>query len=125
MKIVYIAHPISGDVEGNLQKIRAISRFINLNYPDVVPFAPYFLDCIALDDDKPEERERGMRNDREFFERQVIDELWLYGDRISSGMSVEIAMAIKQGIPIVPMSEGTGKQYYQLLMNATDHDQTT
>ena len=35
MKVVYIAHPISGDIQGNLEKIRQIARIINLTEPDI------------------------------------------------------------------------------------------
>lgn len=53
MKIVYIAHPISGNIKSNLESIRQIVREINLYNDDVVPFAPYWLDCHALNDDTP------------------------------------------------------------------------
>jgi hypothetical protein len=33
--------------------------------------------------------------------------MWLYGDRISNGMSHEIALAEKQGIPVFSMTNGT------------------
>lgn len=101
MKIAYIAHPISGDISGNLEKIRQIVREINLNEPDVVPFAPYWLDCHALDDNIPEERERGIKNDHELFNRGFIDELRLYGDMVSNGMRAEIELAESLGIPVV------------------------
>ena len=67
MKIVYIAHPIGGDVENNLEKVRQIVRKLNLERQDIVPFAPYWLDCHALDDNNPQERERGIKNDKTFF----------------------------------------------------------
>ncbi|MFA5727403.1 MAG: hypothetical protein WC886_07180, partial [Saccharofermentanaceae bacterium] len=79
MKIVYIAHPISGDIEGNLQKIVKIGREINLSEPDVVPFAPYFFDCYCMNDYIPEERARGIKNDEALFRAKFIDEVWLYG----------------------------------------------
>lgn len=101
MRIAYIAHPISGDIAGNLEKIRQIVRAINLNEPDVVPFAPYWLDCHALDDNVPEERERGIKNDHELFSRGFIDELRLYGDRISFGMQEEVKQAILYKIPVI------------------------
>jgi hypothetical protein len=107
MKIVYIAHPISGDIKGNLEKIRQIVREINLNEPDVVPFAPYWIDCHALDDTIPAERERGIKNDHEFLTRGFIDEMWLFGDRISNGMSHEVAIALKQRIPVISQTEAT------------------
>lgn len=107
MKIVYIAHPISGDVKGNLEKIRLIAREINLTMPDIVPFAPYWLDCHALNDNDPAERERGIENDTAFFRRKVIDEVWLYGDRISSGMAEEVALALSLGIPVISKTPET------------------
>lgn len=101
MKVVYIAHPISGNIKENLESIRRIVRNINLSNNDVVPFAPYWLDCHALNDSIPEERERGIKNDIELFNRDFIDEVWLYGDRVSNGMKAEIALAEKLGIPVL------------------------
>lgn len=107
MKIVYVAHPISGDITGNLEKIRRIIRHINLTEPGIVPFAHYWVDCHALDDDVPEERARGIKNDIALMGAGFINELWLYGDRISSGMQHEIELALGLGIPVVSKSEGT------------------
>ena len=107
MKIAYIAHPISGDIKGNLRKIETIGREINLNEPDVVPFAPYYFDCNTLNDDIEAERERGIKNDIALIERCFIDELRLYGDRISDGMRHEIKLFKKLNIPIVPMTSET------------------
>lgn len=101
MKIVYIAHPISGDIKGNLEKIRLIARRIMMTDPNIVAFAPYWFDCHVLNDDIPEERQRGIDNDIEFFNRKFIDEVWLFGDRISNGMQAEIQLAQKLGIPVI------------------------
>ena len=101
MKIVYIAHPISGDIEANLADLRRIIRRINLEYPDVVPLAPYYADIVSLDDNIPEERERGIKNDTALLERGFIDEVWLTGPRISFGMNCEVKLADKMGIPVV------------------------
>lgn len=114
MKIVYIAHPISGNIKENLEKIRLIVREINLTIPDVVPFAPYWLDCFALDDTVREERERGIKNDTALIEAGFINEIWLFGDKISNGMSAEIILAVKLGIPVVPKSEATEQAYKHL-----------
>lgn len=117
MKIAYIAHPISGDIEGNLKKIRAINRTINLEEPDVVPFAPYYLDCVSLDDNVLEERERGIKNDIELMKRGFIDELRLYGDRISNGMLAEIKMALKFNVPVYHTNKRIEKDLMKLLNN--------
>jgi hypothetical protein len=101
MKIIYIAHKISGNVTANLENIRQIVRDINIHCPEIVPFAPYWLDCHALDDNVPSERERGIKNDTELIKRGFIDEMWLCGDRISSGMQHEINLAESLGIKVV------------------------
>ena len=114
MKIVYIAHPLSGDIVGNLDKIKGIIRYINLTESNIVPFAHYFVDCYALDDSIPEERERGIKNDTALFKAGFIDELWLYGDTISRGMWHEIILAQSLDTPVVPKTESTK---YELEMN--------
>lgn len=114
MKIIYIAHPISGDIKENLEKIRLIVRELNLTRPDIVPFAHYWVDCFALDDSVPEERERGIKNDHEFFIREIFDELWLYGDHISIGMMNEIVLADQCGIPVKAQTTGTFGELLEL-----------
>jgi hypothetical protein len=111
MKIVFIAHPISGDIAGNLNKIVTISREINLSTNDIVPFVPYFIDCYALDDNILCQREKGIMNDKEFFTRKLIDELWLFGNCISKGMWEEIKLAREYSIPIFPMTAETIQQF--------------
>lgn len=101
MIIAYIAHPISGDIETNLADLRRIVRKINLEYPDVVPFVPYYVDIVSLDDTIPEERTRGIKNDMEILERGIPDEVWLTGPRISFGMDMECIAAREKGIPVI------------------------
>jgi len=105
MKIVYIAHPLSGDLSNNLEKIKNIIRYINLTEPDILPFAHYFVDCYALDDTIMEERERGIKNDTALLKAGFINELWLYGDKISDGMKHEIELARELNIPVISKSE--------------------
>lgn len=107
MKIVYIAHPISGDIANNLNKICLIIRELNLAEPDILPFAHYITDCHCLHDDVPEERERGIKNDTALLKAGFINEMWLYGDRISNGMKAEIKLARELNIPVISMSPGT------------------
>jgi hypothetical protein len=100
-KTVYPAHPISGDVEGNIRRIKAIVRKLHLT-PGIQPVAPYISDCDGiLDDNNPEERALGIAADVEYFKRGMIDEVWLFGSRISNGMSHEIRLALDLGIPVV------------------------
>ena len=100
MKIVYIAHPIGGDVEANLKDLIRIIRKLNLKSPFIVPFCPYYADVIALNDSISDERERGMSNDIEILKRGMVDEVWLTGSRISAGMEAERRLALSIGIPV-------------------------
>ena len=107
MKIVYIAHPIGGDVDNNIKKVIAICRDVNLTEPDIIPFVPYLSDLYALDDSKPEERERGLKNGLSLLKRGFTDEIWLYGDRISNGMRSEVEICNQVGIKVVPKTRQT------------------
>lgn len=124
MKIVYIAHPIGAiseshlkphyQVKENLDKIAQIVREINLNEPNIVPFAPYYLDCIVMDDNNPAERQRGIDNDIALIKAGFIAEIWLYGNRISNGMLAEIKLAKQLNIKIVAKTLETEKTLQSL-----------
>jgi len=101
MKIVYIAHPISGNVSENISDILRIIRNINLSKEDVVPLSPYIGDCLAMDDNNPLERKRGIDNCIALINTGMFDELWLTGERISFGMSEEIKLFKLLGKPII------------------------
>jgi hypothetical protein len=107
MKIVYIAHPIGGDVKGNIKKIIRIVREINLTREDVVPLVPYLADVLALDDKNPEERFRGVKNGIAVLRSKLVSEVWIYGARISSGIRDEITVAEENNIPVVVMDPMT------------------
>jgi len=100
MKIVYICHKIGGDVENNIKKVIAICREINLTEPNIIPFVPYLSDLYALNDEIPAERERGLSNGLFMLKKGFIDEIWLYGDRISNGMRAEINVCLEVGIKV-------------------------
>lgn len=91
-------------MENNLAKIRGIVRHINLTEDDVVPFVPYYVDIVCMDDSIPEERSRGIKNDTHILKSGMVDELWLFGDRISHGMKDEIDLARARGIRILSKS---------------------
>lgn len=107
-KICYIAHPIGGNVELNLAIVRGIIQRINTDpkFSDIVPFAPWYADVASCDDSVPELRERGLQNDEVVLSRKgMIDEVWLFGPHISTGMKREIFAAFKSGIPVVPQQK--------------------
>lgn len=97
-KVVFISHPLKGDVEGNINKVREICRELILD-GKVIPLATHMLFPTFLDDDVHEERRTGLDGTLELLKRS--DEVWVYGDRISEGMKEEIELAKEIKIPIV------------------------
>ena len=80
------------------------------NYFDLAvvdPLVPYLADLYALDDNVPNERQRGIKNDIAVLKSGLINEVWLYGDKISTGMQEEIKLAKELNIPIKAMSKET------------------
>jgi hypothetical protein len=94
--LVYIASPFAGDTEFNISKARGYCRFAVSK--GSIPLAPHLLYPQFMDDSDKEERELGL------FSALVLlgkcDELWVFGERISTGMAAEIAKAKKRGMPI-------------------------
>lgn len=105
MKTIYIAHPINGDVNGNVEKILAICARIHSK--NIAPIVPYLIYLRYLDDDDQIDRRLGMDASNECFRRKFIDEVWLFGDKISQGMAEEIKLAKKYNIPIIAKTEAT------------------
>ena len=87
--IVYICSPYSGDVDANTAAARRYSRFaVEQGY---IPIAPHLLFPQFLDDDNPKERQLGL-----FFGNAIMSkcsEVWVFGDKITSGMEEEIERA--------------------------------
>lgn len=114
MKIVYIAHPVAGDIEHNIRRILKIITKINHTEPDVLPFAHYVVDVLAIGDGALG-REHGMRNDEALIRSGIFSECRLYGNRISAGMLNEMKIFKEMGIPVRAMSIQTKQDFNKLL----------
>ena len=95
-KLVYIASPLSGDVETNLHFAR--QACLNAMSQGATPFAPHLLYTQMLDDNDPAQRELGMKMGNQML--ALCDELWLCGDIVSPGMAKERELADKLDIPV-------------------------
>ncbi|MDE2021997.1 MAG: hypothetical protein KGI71_03790 [Patescibacteria group bacterium] len=104
-KTVFVAHPIGGDIANNIKKVLKICAEIHTD--EIIPVAPYIVSLQYLRDEVVADRKLGMEANHECFRRKYVDELWLFGDRISEGMTGEARLAKKYGIPIVAKSRGT------------------
>ena len=87
--IVYICSPYAGDVEKNVAAAQSSSRFaVDKGY---IPVAPHMLFPQFLNDSNPKVRQLAL-----FFGNALLSkssEVWVFGDRISSGMEAEIRRA--------------------------------
>src|SRR3989344_5969551 len=111
-KTVFIGHPIGGDIRGNAEKVLKICAEVHTQ--DIIPVAPYLISLQYLNDEVLEDRQLGMGANHECFRRKYVDELWLFGDRISSGMKQEVLLAKEMTIPIIPKTDGTRSDLEQL-----------
>lgn len=85
--VVYICSPYSGDTEANMEKARRYSRFAVDK--GMIPFAPHLL----LPQYMSEESERDLAL---FMGSVFLDkcaELWVFGNKVSTGMVGEIQRA--------------------------------
>jgi len=102
MKLVYIAHPLGGNVQENLklagQWVRWASRL-----QGIVPIAPYFQSVVAFSESTPEEREEGFQHGLKVL--QYCQELWICGETISRGMQRELDYALRWQIPVIHHEE--------------------
>lgn len=112
-KTVFIAHPIGGDVQTNVKRVLEICERIHSK--TVIPVAPYLVSLQYLNDEVVEDRQLGVEANLECFHRGYVDELWLFGDKISSGMKEEIRLAQELNIPIIPQTDGTKKDLEKML----------
>jgi len=103
VKRVYVCSPLAGDIEGNMEKAKNYCR--EAMEHGVLPIAVHVYFPQFLDDNNPIERESGMKMGLELL--KLCDEVWVYGDTISSGMAREIEFANEIGIQVVhKLNEG-------------------
>ena len=100
MKLVYICSPFAGDIESNVRFARAACLYAAEQ--GCAPVAVHLLYPQILDDNIPAQREIGIRMGLRVL--ASCDELWICGERISHGMSCEIAEARRLGIPVRSLS---------------------
>lgn len=95
-KIVFIAHTLRGDVEGNLKKTeRYILQAI---YEQDYPCCPWYALVVAMRDLDEEQHQLGIEATLKIIPR--CDELWACGDTISEGVQKEIDCAERNDIPV-------------------------
>ena len=90
--LVYICSPLSGDVDGNMEKARQYCRFALEQ--GQIPLAPHLMFPQFMDDDDSEERELAIFMDIVLMGK--CNEVWVFGESLSEGMRIEIDRAKKR-----------------------------
>ena len=93
MKLVFVCSPYSGDVEKNAQNAQRFCRYVVDS--GHIPIAPHLLFPQFMDEET--EREEAMVRSIELLKR--CDWVWIFGDKLTSGMNREIGVAIYEEIP--------------------------
>lgn len=96
MKMTYICSPCRGDYEKNIIKAQEYCREAFLE--GLLPIAPHVYFTQFMDDEKPEERERGLRCGLQLL--RYCQLIRVYGCRVSAGMYNEIQLAGVLGIEL-------------------------
>lgn len=85
MKKVYICSPLGGNVKENLEQVKRYTKYALIC--GTAPVVPHFY-ALCLNDDNPKEREIGMVAGLSLL--WFCDEMWIFGDEVTEGMSAEI-----------------------------------
>lgn len=94
--LVYICSPFAGDEAGNTERARQFCKFAVRQ--GAIPFAPHLLYPQFMLDSDPEQRKLALLFGVVWLCK--MDEVWVFGERISDGMKQEIAKARSKGIPL-------------------------
>jgi len=110
MELWYLAHPLAGDIEGNLKKNAALARGLALKYPNRVIFSPLAA-CSFMKE--PEDREISLKYCWAFMEREIFTGIMLpFPEWINSeGCKMEFRLALEMGMKIEFIDSKTGEVY--------------
>jgi len=130
-RIVFICSPYRPEAEEPEEKADELLRNIHLARlgcktavrRGCTPIAPHLIFPQFLKDEKPEDREAGMKMGVQLL--LLCDEVWVLGRRISEGMGNEIAIATEEGIPIFILENpaSSEERLLKAIFGAKAHDE--
>lgn len=103
-EIIYVAHPVSGDVHGNIEKVLKWLRWLTAADPSRIYIAPWVGEVQAHFDMDPipaDFYDRVLSDDEEVVCK--LDGILLTGGRMSTGMKRELAAANLAGKKVYDM----------------------
>jgi hypothetical protein len=101
--VVYICSPYSGNKTENQKKARSYCRFAVDS--GVIPLCPHLLLPQFMD----EETERDLALFMDLVLMSKCKEVWVFGEKVTKGMRIEIARARKRGQKVRFLSEEKGR----------------
>ena len=91
--VVYSCSPLAGDMAQNQEKARTYCRYaVDSGF---IPIAPHIYFTQFMNDNSKKERDLALFMDIVLLSKCA--ELWVFGERITSGMSIEIEKAKRKG----------------------------
>ena len=100
MRKVYVCAPLGGNVESNLKKVRTYTEYaLRCGTAPVVPH--FYAEC--LDDNNPKDREVGLAAGMSLL--WLCDEVWVFGDTVTDGMSAELKFCKNLNIRVRKITE--------------------
>ena len=100
MRKVYVCAPLGGNIEENLKKVKTYTEYaLRCGTAPVVPH--FYAEC--LDDNDPKDREIGLAAGLSLL--WFCDELWLFGDTVTDGMSAELKFCKNLNIRVRKITE--------------------
>lgn len=94
MRKVYICAPLGSNVRENIEKVKRYTKYALLC--GTAPVVPHFY-ALCLNDDNPKEREIGMAAGLSLL--WFCDEMWIFGDEVTEGMTAEIQFCKNLNVP--------------------------
>lgn len=98
---VFICSPYAGDIQRNTQNAKRFMKYAAEK--GAVPFVPHLLYPLILNEKDPAQRKLGLSFGLVWL--TMCDEMWVFGEHISTGMQTEIDKARACHIPILYFSE--------------------
>jgi hypothetical protein len=94
--LIYVCSPLKDNMKQNIKKAQQYCRFVAECH--AIPIAPHLYFTQFLDDASTEERLLGLKLGISILPR--CSAIWVFGDKISSGMRHELDSARKLKIPV-------------------------
>lgn len=101
--VLYMAHPLGGDVDGNIKRALRWLAWLRRSFPETTFVAPWIAGVMSVGGDGTEaDREAGLVDDCATV--ALLDGIVLAGGRISSGMARERVAAITAGREVIDLT---------------------